>query len=140
MVLKFVLMHMSYHQPPSGDYPSLFWGLLVPPLLFLYLMVLHHQYFFFFFPHMKFLVMEWGLKVHTEMMEWPFPYEILYACIAFHFFHTFYRPFYIYFWTISCTAPHYKFASLSSIVNALNFTWNKVWCFLNSFFSLKTLS
>lgn len=86
-------MHMSYHQPPSKHYPSLLWGFLVPPFSFLYLMVLHHQYFLCLLPHLRFLVLEKGLKVHTKMMVWPFPSKISYACIAFHFFHTFYRPF-----------------------------------------------
>jgi hypothetical protein len=39
------------------------------------------------------LVMEWRLKAHIEMMVWPFPFEISYACRAFHFSHAFKKPF-----------------------------------------------
>ncbi len=56
-------------------------------------MVQHHQYFFYCFLNLRFLVMEKGLKVHTEMMVWPFSSKISYACIGFHLSHIFYRPF-----------------------------------------------
>jgi hypothetical protein len=53
-------------------------------------MVLHHQSIFFLFPHLKFLVLELGLKVHTGMMVKPFLFKISYIYRAFHFSHTFY--------------------------------------------------
>jgi hypothetical protein len=80
--------NLPFETIPSS--PKVCW---FPPLLLLCLMVLHHQYFLFLLTHLRFLVLEWGQKVHIEMMVWPFPFEISYACLTFHFSHTFYRPF-----------------------------------------------
>jgi hypothetical protein len=116
MVLKFFLMHNSYHQPPSKFLFFFLWSLLVPPFLFLSLMVLHHQYFLLFLPRIRFLVLELKLKVHTEMMVWPFPSKISYVCKASHCPHTFYRPFqYIFglYPTLNLTIDMHLFLSLS---------------------------
>jgi hypothetical protein len=78
-------MHISYHESPFGNYPFLLWGMLVPPLPLLSHMVQHHQYSLFLLPHLRFLVLKWGLKVHIRMMVWPFPSKVFYACKAFHF-------------------------------------------------------
>jgi hypothetical protein len=45
------------------------------------------------FPHLRFLVLERKLKVHTKMLTWPFPFKISYACIAFQLFYILCRPF-----------------------------------------------
>ncbi len=50
-----------------------------------------------FLLRLKFLVLERKLKGHTQMLAWPSPFEISCACITFHFFYTFYRPFQYFF-------------------------------------------
>jgi hypothetical protein len=85
-------------------------------LMFLYLMVLHHQYSFYLFPHLRFLVMERKLKVHTQMLAWPSPIKISYAYITFHFFHILCKPFqYLYeqYPTLHPTIDMYLFPPLT---------------------------
>jgi hypothetical protein len=126
---------MSYDQPPFGNYPFLLWYMLVLPLLFSSMMVLHHQYFLSFLPHLKFLVLEWGLKVHTKMMVWPFPSKISYACISFHFSHIIYKPFQ-YFSRLYCalhpTRDLHPFPPLSMplILFQANYVASWIHCFL----------